>query len=241
MARTDPVTHEKINKLRKSYEGQIKNFALAGRNKAVKDEIPEGQWSSLNMMMLEPEESWYASKVMGKKIEVTPELEARLQKAMFLQPGRTKDHEHWEDLLGHEKPRSVQVQDPAGKRAVPGAIQRPQVNGNGGRTLSHAAGEAIRPRRTGKKRSYADNSFEGYGDGFVDDEAVDIDQSFLSNSEDGSHGPGRKKRKKVGCSMAPISPNLTDGALQDHSLSGSATTYGGPSSYGVGGWNGGDR
>jgi hypothetical protein len=202
VARTDPVTHEKINKLRKSYEGQIKNFSLAGRNKPAKDEIPEGEWSSLNLMMLEPEESWYASKVMGKKIEVTSELQARLQKAMLLQPGRTRSHEHWEDLLGHEKPRPVPAQDPTGKKAVGGAIQRSQVNGNGVRTMSHAGGEAVRPRRAGKKRSYADNSFEGYGDGFVDDEAVDVDQSFLSNSEDGSHGPGRKKRKKVDTSIA---------------------------------------
>ncbi len=152
-------------------------------------------------MMLEPEESWYASKVMGKKIEVNADLEARLQKTMFLQPGRTRDHEAWEDMLGLEKPRPVQVQDPAGRKAVPGAIQRQQVNGNAVRTLSGAAGEGLRPRRVGKKRSYADNSFEGYGDGFVDDEAVDMDQSFLSNSEDGSHGPGRKKRKKVGYRM----------------------------------------
>lgn len=197
VARTDPVTHEKINKLRKSYEGQIKTFALAGRNKPTKDEIPEGQWSSLNMMILEPEESWYASKVMGKRIEVTPDLEARLQRATFLQPGRTKNHEHWEDVLGHEKPRPVQGQDSMGKKPLPGAMQRGQVNGSTVRTMSQAAGEAIRPRRSGKKRSYADNSFEGYGDGFVDDEAVDMDQTFLSNSEDGSHGPGRKKRKKV--------------------------------------------
>ena len=198
VARTDPVTHEKINKLRKSYEGQIKNFALAGRNKPTKDEIPQGQWSSLNMMMLEPEESWYASKVMGKKIEVTRDLEARVHKAIVLQPGRMKNHENWEDLLGHEKPRAPPVQDPAGRKAPSGAIQRPQVNGNAVRTMSHAAGDGTRPRRVGKKRSYADNSFEGYGDGFVDDENVDMDQGFLSNSEDGSHGPGRKKRKKVG-------------------------------------------
>lgn len=211
VARTDPITHEKINRLRRSYEGQIKNFALSGRNKPTKDEIPEGQWSSLNMMMLEPEESWYASKVMGKKIEVTADLEARLGKAMFLQPGRTKNHEHWENLLGHEKPRLAQGQDAAGiKKAIPGPTQqRPQVNGNTvtASAMSQAAGgEAMRPRRAGKKRSYADNSFEGYGDGFVDDEAADVDQGFVSNSEDGSHGLGRKKRKKVSLVSATLPP-----------------------------------
>lgn len=207
VARTDPVTHEKINKLRKSYEGQIKNFALAGRNKPAKDEIPEGQWSSLNMMMLEPEESWYASKVTGKKIEVTPDLQARLHEAMSLQPGRMKGHEYWSDLLGHEKPRPPQLQETGGKRPSAGAVQRPHMNGNSVRPMSHAAGEGVRPRRAGKKRSYADDSFEGYGDGFVDDEAADMDPSFLSNSEDGSHGLGRKKRKKVGGRWIVMNPS----------------------------------
>lgn len=192
------------------------------------------------MMMLEPEESWYASKVMGKDIEVTSDLKSRLQKAMFLQPGRTKNHEVWDDLLGHEKPRPFPQQDPAGKKMIPGIVQRPMINGNGVRTMSHAAGDAIRPRRAGKKRSYADSSFEGYGDGFVDDEAVDMDQTFLSNSEDGSHGPGRKKRKKVGCSIERVL-STTDKSFQEQSLSTSAAMYGGPSGYGVGGWNGGDR
>jgi len=209
VARTDPVTHEKINKLRKSYEGQIKNFQLAGKNKPVKDDIPEGQWSSLNLMMLEPEESWYASKVMGKKIEVTPDLESRLQKAMFLQPGRTKDDEYWSDLLLHEKARPAPVQETTGKRAPPSSVQRPQVNGNGGRSMPPATGEAARPRRDKKKRSYTDNSFEGYEEGFVDDDAVDLDQAFLSNSEDGSHGPVRKKLKKVGDSMIFVGAQLT--------------------------------
>lgn len=198
VARQNPVTKEKINKLRKSYEGQIKNFALAGRNKPTKDEIPEGEWSSLNMMMLEPEESWFASKVMGKRIELKSDSDGRVEKALFLQPGRTRRHEHWDDLLGHEKPRIVPVQDPSSKKSVPGAVQRPQVNGNVVRTMSQSVADANRPRRAGKKRSYADNSFEGYGDGFVDDEAVDLDQTIQSNSEDGSHGSGRKRRKKVG-------------------------------------------
>ncbi|KAL9033478.1 MAG: hypothetical protein Q9214_007498, partial [Letrouitia sp. 1 TL-2023] len=36
VARTDPVTGEKINKMRKSYEGKVKALGLAGRNRAVK-------------------------------------------------------------------------------------------------------------------------------------------------------------------------------------------------------------
>jgi Rox3 mediator complex subunit len=236
VARHDPRTDEKINKLRKSYEGQIKNLALAGRNKPHKEDIPEGQWSSLNNLMLQPEESWRASKVDGKPIGPSAEFEAKLHKALDLQPGRTRNSEKWDDAFGHEKPRLVQPPDSTSRKAVPIVAQRPQINGTNARTMSQATGEALRPRRQGKKRSYADNSFEGYGDGFADDDAVDMDQSFLSNSEDGSHGLGRKKRKKVG-SENNFVLDTADNVLQDHALStNSMGSFGGPSSYGVGGW-----
>lgn len=193
------------------------------------------------MMMLEPEESWYASKVMGKKIEVTPGLEARLHEILVLQPGRTKDHEQWENLLGHERPKGAQMPEQAGRRAVASTTTRPELNGKLFRPQSQTASEAARPRRSGKKRSYADNSFEGYGDGFVDDEAVDVDQNLLSNSEDGSLGPGRKKRKKVGGSLLRHTFDTTDQVPQENPFSDSATLYAGPASYGVGAWNGAGR
>lgn len=157
------------------------------------------------MIMLEPDESWHASKVAGKKIEITSDLESRLRKAMSLQPGRSRDHDHWNDLLGHEKPRSMQPQEPVGQKTALPSLRRPSSN----RAIINQAsqitntGEAIRPRRSGKKRSYADSSFEGYGDGYVDDETVDPERAILSNSEDGSRGSRRKKRRKV-CDSVPM-------------------------------------
>lgn len=187
--RADPTTGEKINRLRKSYEGKLKGLGLSGRNKAVKN---ENQAGGLRHLMMWPEEEWQIQKVHGKEIKVA-EAESALQKlqmrAMKLEAGPLPNSEYWEDILGHEKP-SKHTAVESGKRAVstPNAL-RPTVQANGVPAIA-AAPERARPTR-GKKRHYDDNSFVGYGEGFVDDED---EGALYSNSEDRS---GKKKRKKV--------------------------------------------
>jgi len=199
VARTDPETGDKINKLRKSYEGKIKDFSLSGKNKPVKVDIPEGGKGNLRSLLEDvPEEQWRAEEG-SKKIEVTPSFANLLRKAMEMRPGPVRDNEMWEENLGHEKPRPMAPgpeSTTAKKNSVaPGPMRQP----NGGiKMQSTTAPDAVRPKRLGKKRSYADNSFEGYGDGYVDDEG-ELDAGALSGSDDGVNGPGRKKRKKVGC------------------------------------------
>lgn len=187
--RADPTTGEKINRLRKSYEGKLKGLGLSGRNKAVKN---ENQAGGLRHLMMWPEEEWQIQKVHGKEIKVA-EAESALQKlqmrAMKLEAGPLPNSEYWEDILGHEKPSKHTALE-SGKRAVstPNAL-RPTVQANGVPATA-AAPERARPTR-GKKRHYDDNSFVGYGEGFVDDED---EGALYSNSEDRS---GKKKRKKV--------------------------------------------
>lgn len=190
--RADPATGEKINRLRKSYEGKLKGLGLAGRNKAVKNE--GGQSGGLRHLMMWPEEEWQIQKVHGKEIKVA-EAESALHKlqmrAMKLEPGPLPNSEYWEDVLGHEK-SSKHINIESGKRAVstPNAM-RPVVHTNGAPVGTAAgASERLRPTR-GKKRHYDDNSFVGYGEGFVDDED---EAAMYSNGEDRS---GKKKRKKV--------------------------------------------
>lgn len=186
--RADPTTGEKINRLRKSYEGKLKGLGLSGRNKAVKNE--GGQSGGLRHLMMWPEEEWQNQKVHGKEIKVA-EAESALHKlqmrAMKLEPGPLPNSEYWEDILGHEKQPKHNVE--SGKRAVstPNAT-RPAVQANGVATTTTAP-ERARPTR-GKKRHYDDNSFVGYGEGFVDD---DDEAGLYSNGEDRS---GKKKRKK---------------------------------------------
>ncbi|EXJ83930.1 hypothetical protein A1O1_07559 [Capronia coronata CBS 617.96] len=198
VARTDPKTGEKINKLRKSYEGQIKSFGLAGRNKPVKGErnVEEDQPGPLRRMAgsspwgLEPDEQWNAEHA-RTKIEVTPDFRAKLKQATQMQPGTVRNNDHWEDVLGFDKPKpqpyAMTPQQPA---AAPPALSR-LANGAAVRTQSQpvfgvASAEPKRQTR-GKKRSYGDDSFVGYGEGFSDPE----------DGDDGDDYGSQRKRKKV--------------------------------------------
>ncbi|PYI30210.1 Rox3-domain-containing protein [Aspergillus indologenus CBS 114.80] len=189
VARMDPVTGEKINRLRKSYEGKLKGLGLAGRNKPVKHE--PGAPGGLIHMTMWPEEEWQNQKVFGKEMKVADmdsALHALQMKAMKMEPGAVPNSEQWEDVLGHEKPsKHAGGGGDAGKKAVaPPNGARMQANGTPGPGVSDA--ERSRPSR-GRKRHYDDNSFVGYGEGYADD---DDDGAFYSASD----GMGKKKRKK---------------------------------------------
>jgi hypothetical protein len=187
VARTDPRTGEKINKLRKSYEGQIKAFNLSGRNKPVKGErnVDEDQPGPLRRMIgsspwgLQPEEQWNAEHAKSK-IEVTQDFRAKLKQAVQMQPGTVRNNAHWEDVLGFEKPgaRAPPAPQPQHVASVP----RPMPNG-APRQFQQSA-EAKRQTR-GKKRSYGDDSFVGYGEGYSDPEDGEGDEY------------GQRKRKKL--------------------------------------------
>ncbi|PGH17162.1 hypothetical protein AJ79_01300 [Helicocarpus griseus UAMH5409] len=211
VARTDPVTGEKINRLRKSYEGKIKGLCLAGRNKPVKAE--PGAPGGLKYLTLWPEEEWQNQKVYGKEIKVAePESSFLKQqlKAMKLEPGTLPNHEFWEDALGHEKPSKVAPGTGTDAKTVgtlPGQVRRPNQANGAYPSVSTPVAENTRPKRTGKKRSYNDSSFVGYGEGFPDDDG-DIDSGIYSNSEEGGRGQGKKKRKKD--HISGVSPTLTE-------------------------------
>ncbi|WEW55766.1 hypothetical protein PRK78_001199 [Emydomyces testavorans] len=211
VARTDPITGEKINRLRKSYEGKIKGLGLAGRNKPVKHE--PGTPGGLRQLTMWPEEEWQNQKVIGKDIKVA-EPDSALHKlymrAMKMEPGPVPNNEYWEDVLGHEKPPkqvAAAVQPKKTGDGVTGVAGQPsQVNGTQTSTPVPPV-ESGRPKRTGKKRSYNDSSFVGYGEGFPDDEP-ELDGSFYSNSEEGGRSSVKKKRKKDHVSVVP--PSLTE-------------------------------
>ncbi|KAH0846527.1 rox3 family protein [Fonsecaea pedrosoi] len=185
VARTDPRTGEKINKLRKSYEGQIKGFALAGRNKPVKGErnVEEDQPGPLRRMAgssawgLQPDEQWNAEHAKSK-IEVTPDFRNKLKQAMQMQPGTVRNNAHWEDMLGFDKPKPnvAPVQQPTPRPVANGVVRQSQ----------QPSAEAKRQTR-GKKRSYGDDSFVGYGEGYSDPEDGDGDE----------YGSQRKRKKVI--------------------------------------------
>lgn len=206
VARTDPVTGEKINRLRKSYEGKIKGLGLSGRNKPVKRE--EGM-PGLRDLTMWPEEEWQNQKVFGKEIKVADpdsSFSKLHMRAMKFEMGPVPDNEYWEDILGHEKPtKNAATSSTQPKKASDASGSMPrQYNLANGTPMSGSNSnlEASRPRRTGKKRSYNDSSFIGYGEGFPDDEA-ETESAFYSNSEEGGRVSGKKKRKKDHVSAVP--------------------------------------
>jgi hypothetical protein len=201
VARNDPITGEKINKMRRSYEGQVKAFGLAGRNKAVKleDNTPGGLVDLINW----PDEEWHVQKVSGKELEkgLSATMLAKLEKAMKMEPGPVPKNDEWENILGLEKLKPpVPLPEQKGKVAVSGTAKQQKMNGTAIKTApgTPAADEAARPKRTGKKRRYDERSFEGYGEGFVDDDGANLDADGYT-SEEGSRksGASKKKRKKV--------------------------------------------
>ena len=195
VARTDPVTGEKINKMRKSYEGQLKTLGLAGRNRSVKHE--DGKVMGLREMTLWPEEEWQSQKVGGKDIHkgLSSGILAKLDKAMQMQPGLLPNNNDWENLLGNDNPKLVEPTKALKIPNKPLAKTNSQVNGG------TANAETVRPQRTNKKRSYGDASFEGYtgyAEGIEDDDA-DAGGGYSSGDTQLSRKSGRaaKKRKKV--------------------------------------------
>ncbi len=197
VARTDPKTGEKINKLRKSYEGQIKSFGLVGRNKPVKGErnIDEDQPGPLRRMAgssawgLQPDDVWNEQHA-KTKIEVTADFKAKLRQAVQMQPGTVRNNAHWEDVLGLDKPgtkpatpysqQPMAASQPTTMTRTPNGVVRPGP--------TQASAEAAKRQTRGKKRSYGDDSFVGYGEGYSDPE---------EGGGDGDDYGGQRKRKKV--------------------------------------------
>ena len=205
VARFNPATGEKINKMRKSYEGQLKTLGLSGRNRAVKHEPAKGM--SLRELSLWPEEEWRNQKVSGKDVQkgLPAAILAKLDKAMQMQPGPVPNNSEWEDQLGHEKVKPVDIKT---LKAAQNTTTTSKVNGQvKGAT---PAAEPIRPKRTGRKRRYDDLSFEGYGEGYVDDD-VDLGGYSSGDTQFSRRSSTNKKRKKVrfsdplsNCHISPI-------------------------------------
>lgn len=187
MARTDPKTGEKINKMRKSYENHIKGLQIAGKPKAVK---MENVFTQLTEM---PEDVYQAQKVSGrefeialdpKRKEIVPQFDALLNAALGgMGPGTlpTSDATRYKAYIATDdsaKPKPAA--DGPGHRGTPAPSTSAPYN-------TGVPSRASRPERSNAKRSYTDGSFQGYGEGFADDSGAD-------------DGHGGVKRRKLGFS-----------------------------------------
>ena len=192
VARKDAITGEKINKLRKSYEGKVKELGLEGRNKANRNKrelenlmdpewdytIPDGRTyfeaSREHVDFSERGEEHMLSMLDGALSGMRP---GRLPRAEDLQ---------WKSALGLDDsslskaaaagpaagnaantlPSKTAANHFLSKTSPATAVQRSAPASPRG-TSASAAGSGTatgRPERSGKKRRYDDASWEGYDD-----------------------------------------------------------------------------
>lgn len=205
VARKDAVTGEKINKLRKSYEGKVKVLGLPGRNK------PIDRPGELLGLMEWPEEGWYDQRVHGFELERALEgpVMAKLDRALIMQPGRlpAPEHEHWKNVLGLDDASTsaagvkTPLQAPS-KNAAQNVMQRTQATSMRASAPASPRGGGLRPDRAGKKRRYDDASYEGYADGYQEEDGYST--SGLDGERRNSSG---KKRRRVRLRCALTAPS----------------------------------
>jgi hypothetical protein len=189
VARNDPVTGEKINKLRKSYEGHIKSLQIAGKPKATK----------MDRVFLDPlsfpPEDWHVLNVQGKEISkaLVPDqsgLNADFSKLLDgafagMAPGPlpNADAAKYRAYIGTDDAAKPKPQDGPANYPSPFASSAPTP----GTSAAHRG--ATRPERAGSKRHYTDTSFQGYGEGYGDEYADS------TGGEDNAQGNMAKRRK----------------------------------------------
>ena len=223
VTRINPITGAKENKLRRSYENQLKPFGLCGRNKAVKHE--ENTPGGLLNLLYWPEDDWQNTQVMGKETSkgLSASTQARIEAAMRMEPGPLPRDQEWQNILGIDRAKEAipppqaasahgqdQSQLQGGLKRKPGdavgqpAAKRVQVNGTFKSQQTPIVNtppvsEAARPKRFAKKRRYDEDSYAGYGEGYVDDEIDPLDRGGGYDSDEGSRlsRESRKKRRKV--------------------------------------------
>jgi hypothetical protein len=188
VARTKPDGSKAV-KLRKTYKNHIKDHGVSGAFDSVKKEMDAPD--TLYAMMIAPEEEWDAQHTRGKEIgKGLPENAlARMGKAFTMARGVIPKTSWNNSVLGDLIPaptptESAKVIQNGNKTSIP---QNPSV-------ARAVKSELPRPKRNVKKRTYGDSSFEGYGEGYIDDDAQ---ETGYSTGDGDDRGGSRKRPKKT--------------------------------------------
>ncbi|RAL60888.1 hypothetical protein DID88_010213 [Monilinia fructigena] len=164
-----------------------KSLGIAGQFDAVKGDPqnPGSLYSLVNPALVPTREIWEETHVKGREIEkgIPDDLRPNLSKAAIMARG-----------------------------SIPKGRFNLSVIGEMGNQVAHdplknrSAADIPRPRRTSvKKRSYGDASYEGYGEGYIDDDA-----EYSAGDGDDRSG-GRKRPKKVGSVLYPSNVQANKG------------------------------
>lgn len=203
MARVKPNGEK--NALRKTYKGHMKTLGINGHFDVDKKELndPEGFMALISA----PEDGWDVHEVRGKEISrgFSEQVQAALTRATTMAKGPVRKDVWDTSVLGDLAPGIVsrKTKDDPARQGAPGTPAMLAASLNKSNKLQVPPGD--RSRRHGKKRSYQDSSFEGYGDGFPDD-----DQGGASgySTGEGDDRLSKKRRKQVGSGTPSFSSSL---------------------------------
>ncbi|KAH8888672.1 Rox3-domain-containing protein [Thozetella sp. PMI_491] len=182
------------NALRKTYKGYIKRLNIAGQFDAVK--LDENRPDGFLAMCKMPEQEWNVHHVRGQEMAngLLPDVIAKMAKAMTMGKGSIPKSRWDSSVLGDLVVGSKAEKQTSSARAtapntpLAGATPLPRKPQGG-----VSAQEAARPQRSIKKRTYGDSSFEGYGEGFPDD---DLGQDGGYSTGEGDRTGGQQKKRK---------------------------------------------
>ncbi|KAJ2905297.1 Mediator of RNA polymerase II transcription subunit 19 [Zalerion maritima] len=183
--------------LRKSYKGHLKTLKVDGHFEPAKKE-PEDPDHMLYQLCDVPEQEYYVHFVQGKEVEngLSEDVLGMLDAACTMNKGNVSSV--WNpSVLGDLAPGKIAGTGLKGRDTAPGTpamVGTPKGLGSGLAQMRVAI-ESNRGRRNLKKRSYGDSSYEGYGEGFPDDD-VGVETGY-STAEGDERGPTQKRRKKV--------------------------------------------
>jgi hypothetical protein len=182
------------NALRKTYKGHIKRLGVAGHFDVQKKE--ENAPSEIMEFMQVPELEWNVHFVKGREIGdgLSETTLATLGRAMAMAKGPISKSLWDASVLGELAPSSgdsakISSTKPTAPNtpgaSTPSALGRPKSQLPPGH-------DPNRPRRNIKKRTYGDSSYEGYGDGYPDDD-TGVETGYSTGEGEG----GQKRRKKI--------------------------------------------
>ncbi|KAF2771782.1 Rox3-domain-containing protein [Teratosphaeria nubilosa] len=181
VARTD-AQGNKINKLRKSYEGKLKPFNLPGKGKAHAGNnmlwgLVDPGW---DMVMEDGRTRWeFDNETQNVRLNGLGR-DSLLQLTEDAMDGMGKgqlppqEHKHWIDtVIGLEEPKSATnpgATTKSGESANPLLAKTGVAHAISKTAPASPRGGVQRPGRTGKKRRYDDASFDGYQESFGDED-----------------------------------------------------------------------
>ncbi len=181
------------NAIRKTYKGHIKKLGVQGHFDSVKEEWQRPD--SLLHLAKCPDEEWNVHFVRGKHIMdgFNGETQARLLRTTTMNKGLVPKSMWDSSVLGDVGPGKGEKQPTSARPTAPNTPLSTAVNFQRGKPQL-AAQDPARPKRSVKKRSYGDSSFEGYGEGYPDDDGG-IETGYSTG--EGDMASGQKRRKKV--------------------------------------------